>query len=442
MMELLRAIYPLAMSPVSAGADRAIELLRDALPGDVHEFASGREHNGWIVPQHWSVEKAEIYKDGRLVYDGTRHPLGVIGSSESFQGSVSREELRKHLFHHPVLDDALVYHCDLYYKPWRKDWGFTMPRRQLDALEPGTYQVDLRTTHRPGTMKVYDAFLPGASEETIVLNAHDCHAGQANDDIAGVVVGMEVMRRLAKRRNRYSYRFIVAPEHLGTVFYVVSLDEAALRRIRYGIFLEMLGNDHRIGLQETFSGRSEIDRVAHHYLRHHHPDYEPFIFRKFVGNDETVWEAPGVEVPMIELARFPFPQYHSDQDNETIISEAKLEESAGIVMGILDMLETNVTVQRRFNGLIALSNPKYDLYYPMPDPSLGNVVSDVGLKWNHLMNRIVRYFDGRSTVLEIAEAHELPYDSVYQYIRDFHAKGLVDLALPPWAAATTAAGPR
>ncbi len=430
MLDLLKAIYLHRMAPVSAGADRVIEILCKELPFVVHEYPSLAEHNGWVVPYKWEVCKAEIRQNDHLVYDGLAHPLGVIGYSQSFQGQITREELKRHLFYHPTLPDALVYHCDLYYKVDQKDWGFCVPNTLFQSLPEGDYTIDLQTVHELGTMKVGDCFLPGVINKTIILNAHNCHAGQANDDIAGMVVGVEVLKRLSRQRNRFSYRLIIAPEHLGTVFYLAGLPPSVVSTFRYCLFLEMLGNQNRLALQESFTGKSDLDRAAYQYLRHYHPDFHADKFRKIVGNDETVWEAPGFEIPTISLSRFPYPEYHSSCDTEAIISEAKLQEAVETVLGILHILESDCVMYRKFKGLVALSNPKFNLYIDMADPSIRPSVPVEQLKWNHLMNCLPRYFDGRMTVLDIAEKHDLPYNLVRDYIGKFQEKGLVDITPP------------
>lgn len=427
MYELLKKIYPHRMSPNSPGLDAVVDILKEELPFEVREYQGGREHNGWFVPLSWHPVKAEIRKGGKLIYDGMSHPLGVIGYSRSFKGKVSLEELKKHLFHHPKFHDALVYHCDLFYKSGQKNWGFCMPYNAVKALKPGTYEVELTTVHAPGTMKVADYLLPGDSTDTIVLNSHTCHAGQANDDVAGLVVAVEVMKRLAKRKQRrFSYRLIAAPEHFGTVFYLADLPEKTRKTFRAAMFLEMLGNDNRLALQESFTGEAEIDRAAHHHLRHNSPDYFSDKFRTIVGNDETVWEAPGYEIPTISLSRFPYPEYHSSRDTHEIIRADKLEDSANAVLGIIDVFETNRAMKRKFTGLIALSNPKYDLYISQADPSIRPTIPADQLRWNRLMDYIPRYFDGKHTVLDVAVKHELPYHLVLDYVRRFEKKGLIE----------------
>ena len=61
------------------------------------------------------------------------------------------------------------------------------------------YRVVIRTTFEPGTLKVGEVVIPGESEQTFVLVAHLCHPAMVNDDLTGVVVGLDVARRLTGR---------------------------------------------------------------------------------------------------------------------------------------------------------------------------------------------------------------------------------------------------
>ena len=433
MMELLKKLYPLRLAPVSKDTDIAVEILLEELPFQVHEYLSLSEHNGWIIPLKWEVKKAEIRKDGKLIYDGMHHPLGVIGYSQSFQGTISLEELKKHLYYHEKWPNALVYHYLLYYRNWEKDWGFSIPYNLYKSLEPGGYEVDLQTVHEPGTMKVCDYFVQGERDEAIVFAAHNCHAGQANDDISGVVVGVELMKRLAQRNTKYSYRLLVGPEQFSSVFYLADLSKHVIGNFKYCVYLETLGNDNRLALQKSFTGDTELDRAAYHYLAHKHPDFHCGEFRQVIGNDETVWEAPGYEVPTISISRanpiaegLHYPEYHTSMDNADIILESRLEESVEAVLDVCQILETNCFIERKFEGLMALSNPKYDLYIDSMDPAIRQAVPEKQRHWFNLMVRLPRYFDGKTSVLDIAMRHDLPYDEVFYYVCKFREKGLVE----------------
>ncbi len=438
MIEELKQLHPLRWAPVSPETDKGVELLKTMLDFEVFEYASGAEVNGWVVPQSWYPVKAEIRKDGELIYDGMRHPLGVIGYSSSFQGKVSLEELKQHLFSRPARPNALVYHFRLYYRnAWDSNWGFSMPWNQVQTLPEGEYEVDLQTVHEPGTMKVLEATLPGETTDTIALTAHNCHAAQSNDDLVGVVAGMEIMRHLAELpKRRYTYRLIIGAEHFGPVFYLANRDRNVLDTFRGNIFLEVLGHQNRLALQRSFNGDTILDRAAEHVLKHRDPRAYVGDFRKVIGNDEVAWEAPGYEIPTILLTRaepmpltsegvLHFPEYHTSMDNPDIIQPEMLEDAVEATLAILDVLETNTAMERKFDGLVALSNPTYDLYINTLDASKGEALPEVQFEWFNLMDRLPRYLDGSMTILDIALKHDLPYDQVKEYILRWEEKKLL-----------------
>lgn len=435
--DLIRKLSPLRLAPNSAGADEGVRLLQAELPFLVHEFVGGLEHNGWVVPMKWEVERATIHNpNGSLVYDGLWHPLAVIGYSQAFQGRVRGDELKRHLFFPSAFDDALVYHCDLFYKPFRKEWGFSVTKRFYDAIgDERFYDVDLKTTFEPGTMKVCEYVLPGASPDSIVLNAHNCHAFCCNDDLAGVSVGVEVMRRLERWSNRrFTYRLVIAPEHFGSIFYLTKLPPGLT--LRYGLFLEMLGTTGGLALQRSFLGDTMVDRALLLALKHSGKPFRTDRFRKIVGNDETCWEAVGFEVPFPSLSRSigvgHFPEYHTSRDNIDLIDENMLVEAADIVTEALYALDNDAVMTRHFRGLVALSHPRYDLYKPFYDPSEPDrkTISDQARNWNYLMDCLPRYFDGDTRLIEIAEKFDLPFQAVHDYVRQFEAKGLVAMHPP------------
>jgi aminopeptidase-like protein len=433
MYDLLKTLSTLRLGPVTPDTDKCVAILRAELPFAVSSFRSGLEHNGWRVPDNWHATKAEIRRGGKVIYDGLSTPMGVIGYSDPFVGKVSLDELKRHLFFHRERPHDAVYHCDLYYKLGRSTWGFSMPKAAIDRLDPGEYEVDLRIARSPGEMKVLTCTLPGETGDTIVLNAHNCHAGQANDDISGIVVAMETMKRLSSMpRRRFSYLLVIAPEHFGTVFFMKDRSQQEVNAFRFGIFLEAVGNRNRLALQSTFSGSTYIDEAADNYMSKHCVGYERVGFRGLIGNDEVVWEAPGYEIPTIQLTRFPFEEYHSSADTAERISPESLMNTVEVLTGILEILEQDVVMKRCFTGLVALSNPRYDLYItPGTDPSEeAGTTLDVAA-WYQLMTGLPRHFDGQSTVLAVSRKYGLPFRSVRQYVAKFEEKGLITTAAAP-----------
>src|SRR3989338_7440628 len=147
MMEILRAVNGLAVAQVSEGADAQARILCAELPFRIFTYPSGEEFNGWIVPRKWKVLRAEIKKNGRVIYNGIKHPLGVVGYAKSFKGKVGFEELKKHLFYKKDAPSNIVYHCDFYYKPHVATWGFSVPYNLYRHLTDSYYDVDLKTRY-------------------------------------------------------------------------------------------------------------------------------------------------------------------------------------------------------------------------------------------------------------------------------------------------------
>ncbi len=428
MKQLIADLHPIRSGVVCDGLDQCMERLKQELPFQIHEFDSGTEINGWIIPQRWECQTATIRDvDGNLLYDGNAHPLGVIAYSQPFIAGIGGEELKKHLFYSDKFDTALIYHCDLLYKPHVKEWGFSVGQNFYKSIDDkAAYHVELRTTFTKGTMKVAEYVLPGSSDEGIVLCAHICHPGCSNDDLSGVAVGIEVMSRLEAIPNRrFTYRLLILPEHYGSIAY---LDRFGKNGLQYGLFLESLGTTGSLALQRSFTGEALIDRALINVLEHSGFAWRTEAFRKIVGNDETCIDSAGYEIACPSLSRVPFDAYHTSFDCPDLMDEEKLREAVTVVCEALECMENNITIQRRFIGLVCLSNPRYDLYQPMADPSIPGrrTVTPLQRSFNYLMDCIPRYMDGTWPILTIAEKHNLPWRSVHNYIQQWKAKGLVE----------------
>jgi aminopeptidase-like protein len=423
--DIVRALYPYAYSVVSSDSDRAVAAYKNELPFSVFEVPSGTELNGWMVPNNWRVVRAHILHDGRLIHDGAVNPLGVGVLSPTFQGRISRKELREHLFFSDDCPTAVPYHWVNLYRPAQKTWAFCVTKAFYDSLPAGEFEVDLVTEEFPGAMKVLDFLLPGESNETLLLNGHNCHPWQANDDISGCAVAIHVLQELRKwRRRRYSYRVVIAPELIGTVHWLAQLDMQA-QPITGAIMLKSVGNQRPLKLQHSFDGQTQLDKVAHSVLTSHLGSFESGPFRTIYGNDETVFDSPGFEIPSISLTRFPFTEYHTDADTPELLSEVALQQTSQVVLDIIRALENNLTLRFAARGLVALSQARYQLYRAAPAPGLDReAYLESSRKWNLFMNCLPRELDGRHSAIDLAHKYGLPVLEVCEYLAQWEAKQL------------------
>lgn len=416
---------------------RLFELLGEIFPLRLHAFESRSEHNGWIVPDAWHVQKAEIKQNGKLMFDGLVHPMAVIGNSVSFSGRVTKSELNKHVFFSKAEPDAFAFHCMNNYRPWAKEWGFCIPMTEYEAWADGDYEVDLVTRFSVGQMLVAEAVLPGEIDETIVFNAHTCHPCQFEDGFSGVALILELFDELRKSaKRRYTYKAILAPEHLGTVFYLANLKPDERAKLKAAVFTEMIGLQTNLTLQKSFTGHHVIDRVVERIARDIDANARVGDFRTILGNDETVWEAPGYEIPCISLSRcskspFYYNEYHTSNDLIVRSDMEKRGEAFSLLKRMIDNFEQDAIIERNFEGLIALSNPRYGLYVERPEPTVDKKLSQEQLALGAMQDRIVRYFDGRFSISELADKFSLSFETMRGYVHSFERKGLVSLKAVP-----------
>src|ERR1035437_5850774 len=348
MMQILQDLTPLNRAVCSLGYDRAVDYLREVLPFRVISVPSSRKHNGWVIPPSWDVEEARIVKDGRTVYDGTAHPLGVIALSKSFSGTVSLEELRRHLHYDHRHDDSIPFHYRQQFRSWSRDWGFCMPKRIFDQLVPGDYEVVICTAEAPGTVKILEYRHEGSLDFTIVFGGNLDHAGAANDGLAGCVVGLEVLRRLRGRKTRFSYSLVLSPGIIGSELYLAGVTQSERSLILEGIFLEMLGSATPLAVQESRRSMVSALHALKASLNQSGLHYRTGPFESVIVNDEYIWENYGI--PMISFSRFPYPEYHSSRDGVEIIKEASLNEAVDALIGAVDRVEASPFVVKKFEG--------------------------------------------------------------------------------------------
>ena len=389
----------------------------------LHAYPSGEQAWTWRIPEKWTCQAAYLETlDGRRLLDYAAHPLHVISYSLPFEGVVSREELLKHLHVHPRLSDAVPF----VFKYYDRDWGLCATQELRDTLTDAQYRVVIRTTFEPGTLKVGEVIIPGESEQTFMLVAHLCHPAMVNDDLTGVVVGLDaacaLLARLSQEGPRpyYTYRLLILPETIGSVAYL-SHHEHLIPNMVGGLFLEMLGNDSPHALQGSFQPTSQADKCLVTALRGLDPAGYCDPYRTVIANDERQFNAPGVRVPMLSLSRVeppdsptrPYPQYHSSHDTPAIVTQERLEASRDLVLALLQAWERNQYVVNNFKGEIFCSG--YGIW----------VDYRLNPEGHRRLFEIMERCDGEHTIADIAFELGISFQAVWEVVSLLQEKELV-----------------
>jgi aminopeptidase-like protein len=434
MLDLINELWFTPRDIVSDGYDWALKRLSEEAPMTIHEYPTGEPCWTWRIPEKWTCHEAYLETlDGQRILDYAAHPLHVVSYSLPFEGVVSREELLRHLHVHPRLPEAIPF----VFKYYERDWGLCASQTLRDTLTDEAYRVVIRTTFEPGNLKVGEIIIPGESDETFVLVAHLCHPAMVNDDLTGVVVGLEAARTLlsnyqssegvrTKNPLHFTYRLLILPETIGSVAYL-SHHEGLIPMMVGGLFLEMLGNDAPHALQGSFQPDSQADRCLLSTFKNLDLQGYNAPYRTVINNDERQFNAPGVRVPMLSLSRVeapgsenrPYREYHSSLDTPAIVSQERLDASCQVVLGLLQAWERNQYVVNRFKGEIFCSG--YGIW----------VDYRLNPEGHRRLFEIMERCDGTRTVADIAVELDIPFQSVWQVVSLLQEKDLIELSWTP-----------
>ena len=394
----------------------------------VLRYRTGDVSGSWTVPASWEVRAARLTGPGGVIADWAENPLSLYAFSPPFTGTVSRAELDKHLLSDPARPDAIPFHFRNQYRHWALEWGFCVRDSVRRALPDGDYRVEIDTSFTPGTMEQVEQVHEGTGTESLLFVGHLDHPAMCNDGLVGCLAGHELLRRLAGRKTRFTYRMLSAVEIVGSVFYAER--NAAAADVREALFVAAAGARAPLSYQRTAAGDAFIDRAMAHLLAHIAGETAVRDFRSVFGNDEIAFDVGGVGIPCGSVMRFPFAEYHTSDDTPGAVSDENFEETVTLLLDLVDVYENNATISRRFSGLPCLSNPAIDLYLapPMmsgvpqgpdstamrlmarlPHDAARAAASRASTGFFRLMNLLPTMAEGDRTTLDLAERAGVPF---------------------------------
>lgn len=410
MMQLIHDLWLKRRDIISDDFDESLEYISKIIPLKIHNIPSGTKCWTWTIPPKWSVKEAYIQdlKEHRLL-DLKNHPLHVMSYSLPINRIVIRKELMKHLHTKPQRPGAIPFE----FKYYERDWGFCIQHNRLKEFTKNKYRVFIDSKFEKGTLKVGDHTIKGKTDEMIVLVAHLCHPAMVNDDLTGVTVLVDIAKEMSLKAHHYTYKFLFVPEIIGSIAYL-SQNEDIISKLKYGIFLEMLGNNNTHALQLTRQGNTRLDRIAKYVMKIELTNFRKGFFKEATRNDEMVFNGPGVNVPMISISRYPYPEYHCSDDNLGIISEENLKQSKALISKILNILDNDYTPKRKFKGPVFLSG--YNLWIDWR----------INKELNQKIESIMLRLEGDKSIFDISQELKMEFSTVLNYIEKFADNGLVE----------------
>lgn len=414
MLALLANIAPLPRTLACNATDTALQHLAGYLPGGVIDgFPTGTKAWSWTIPSRWELKGATIKSNGETLVDAAWSALHVVNYSQPFKGTVTRSELLKHISTYPGRPDAIPFSFS-FFEPV---WGFSMPHSWLDRFTSDTYEVEIDSRYESGNLNTLSWHIPGDLPQTFVICSNICHPLQANDSLTGVAVAIDIAKRLADRANRkYSYLVMVVPETIGSIAFMANRPHWQELAIG-GLFSEMLGTSGALVGQRTRREDSYWNRLLENVLTNSGLPHKIVGFMKSASNDEKVLDSPGVDIPTFSITRYPYPEYHTSDDNIDLIDINRLREGRDVLQQIIDFAEKDYIPVLKQPGPIFLSG--HGLYPNWrEDPSLVS-------RWEAFVD-VMYSIDGIHSVVELATAKKIPLDDFFYWTDAFAHKGLLE----------------
>jgi aminopeptidase-like protein len=426
MRELVDKVWLKNRAVVSDGFKESLDYISTRLPINIYEYPSRTSVFDWTIPQKWNLKEAYIEVDGERILDAAHNPLVVMIGSASVDKEMKLEELFQHIF----IDNENPFSIPYMYEHYNDGtkWGFCMSAhatQQLVPLAQKKFRVVIDAEHTDGNMYVGEYVHRGESPKSIVLVAHLDHPAQVQDGLSGCAVLLDFAQNIIQnmKDNYYTYRVLFVPETLGSLAYLSSFPKRQ-DDIKFGSFFEMMGVPNQpLVLQDAFEPDTEIAHAFHTAIVDVTGQDEKIQpYRSVVVNDDCVFNAPGIEIPMVSLSRSAsrdiiqsthFKGYHTSADDVTNISWENMYQSLSVLIYAINILETNRLVKRKYKGIPHLS--KHGLWISRAqDPILNAKTKD-----------IIDMLRKDVTILDIARATGVKFHATAEFIGAMEAKGLI-----------------
>jgi len=354
MHALIAKLYPICRSITGNGVRETLHIIRQYIPLIIHEVPTGTTVFDWTVPKEWNVRDAYIKNGlGQKVIDFQESNLHLVSYSVPIKKRMPLTELKDHLFTLPDRPGWIPYRTTYY----KEDWGFCLSHNQLLELKDEEYEVCIDSSLTAGSLTYGEYYLPGATEDEVLISCHICHPSLCNDNLSGISLATYLAKYLSVLSLRYSYRFLFIPGTIGAITWL-SLNENRVFRIKHGLVVAGVGDSGRITYKKSRRGDAEIDRAVIQALKESDEDHEILDFFPY-GYDERQYCSPGFNLPVGCLMRTPYnrySEYHTSADNLDFVKPEFLEDSLLKYLEVLNIIE---------------NNRRYLNQYPKCEPQLG-----------------------------------------------------------------------
>ncbi|WP_339928668.1 DUF4910 domain-containing protein [uncultured Brevundimonas sp.] len=428
--DLFDRLFPIIRSITGPGLRESLDIFGEYMPLHRDQVASGEAVFDWIVPLEWALTRAVLTgPDGEVIADSDRSNLQVVNYSTPVDVELDLDDLQAHLHSIPDQPDLIPYVTSYY----REAWGFCLTHRARQALKPGRYRAVIQSRTYAGGVDFADCMLPGETEREVMLSSYLCHPSLANNELSGPLVLLGLYDRISRwKRRRFSYRFVLAPETIGSLCYLSRHGPQLKESLAGGLVLTCLGGPaEALSYKSSRRGTSTLDALVARLGAD-----EGFSVRPFTptsGSDERQYCSPGFNLPMGQMGRTlygDYAGYHTSGDDKAFMGIAPLVDAIDRIEALLRRHEyAGVFINQAPYGEAQLG--RRGLYPSVNSPTTWGASSDRVVDDRTLLNRILTVLsdgDGEHRMIDIAARLDCSLDDLMPVVDRLEAEGLLKAA--------------
>jgi len=431
--ELFDELFPIARSITGPGIRESIEILRKHIPFQIQSIATGTVVDDWTIPQEWNLRRATLKHElGDVIVDTENSNLHVLNFSIPYHGVVTKEELENHLYSLPDSPNTIPY-VTSYYQP---RWGFCIEDFKRERLPAGNYEVAIDTELKDGFLNYATFDLIGETSEIINLSTYICHPSLANNELSGPISMVYLYKELSKIQNRqFTYRFVVAPETIGSIAYLHDHQEHLKQKMRGGLVLTCLGGDsENLSFKHSRShwvgNPSEFDAFVDYWAKNT-SNLKTRGFTPTNGSDERHYCSTHLNLPMLQVARTIYGEYegyHNSLDSKEFMSIDAVIDSSEAILGLLLAFDKASRVPV---SVVRIGEPqlgKRGLYPTLNFAGNSEVYSPNPAEKQDFLNRmleIISLSDGTRNLGQLASFLQIPWNNLNSIIHILEMNNLI-----------------
>jgi aminopeptidase-like protein len=426
--KLFDELWPITRSITGPGLRKSLSIFERHIPLDVVGVPSGTDVFDWEVPEEWRIYEARLTgPEGDVYADIDKNNLHVLNYSKPTDTRLPLDELKPHLYTEPDVPDAIPYVTSYY----ERRWGFCLPHKVYENLPEGEYHAYIDTEFVDGELNYGHAVLPGESDQEFLLSSYLCHPSLANNELSGPLVLTALYRRLLEwDKRRYTYRFVLCPETIGSIAYLHEHGDHLKDSLVGGLVLTCLGGPKdRLSYKTSRQEDALIDKTVRNLKNQAGTEFEIRPFTPTGGSDERQYCSPGFDLPVGQIARTVYGEYegyHNSKDDKEFMRIESLVESVDMIEDLLRAFE--------YAGYYENQEPygepmlgKRDLYPNVNSPRRWDD-TDLVVDEQEFLNRILTvlsYSDGNNPMVDIAEDYGCPVGEMIPVVKTLEEHDLL-----------------